>query len=264
MSKSRLWLGIEIILLAVLLVLIGFFIKRKIDDREYLARQEKVQTEIQGSLEETTKETGIDLSKPEGENWIEKRNQAAINQVEKIREKTPSVIGIIEIPNTNFLYEIVQGEDNQFYLDHDKNGNYHPFGEVYLDSRNQKDFTDKNSVIYGHNVIQAKTIFHELLKYRDQEFYESHKEINLYTLGGFKSYEVKNVFYASPEEPYRERDFGSESDFVEFVDKYIDDNMIETKLSDENIENKKLITLSTCFDDNRRLVIQAIEKIEDL
>lgn len=75
MSKSRLWLGIEIILLAVLLVLIGFFIKRKIDDREYLARQEKVQTEIQVSLKETAKEIGIDLAKPEGENWIKKETK---------------------------------------------------------------------------------------------------------------------------------------------------------------------------------------------
>lgn len=119
-------------------------------------------------------------------------------------------------------------------------------------------------MIYGHNIRRAKTIFHELLKYRDQEFYEKHKEINIYSLEGFKGYEIVNVFYEDPEEPYRERDFGSERDFVEFVNKYRGKNLVETNLSDESLENRKLITLSTCFDDNRRLVIQAIEKIEDL
>lgn len=113
-------------------------------------------------------------------------------------------------------------------------------------------------MIYGHNIRQAKTLFNELLKFRDQEFYEKHKEINIYSLEGFKGYEIVNVFYEDPEEPYRERDF------VEFVNKYRGKNLVETNLSDESLENRKLITLSTCFDNKRRLVIQAIEKIEDL
>lgn len=249
MSKKRIWLIIEILAALVLLILLGFFIKRKLDDQAYLEEQN------------TWKQSLDQAVVAKGENWKEERDQSAIEQVEKIRKNYPNVVGIIEIPGTKVLYPILQGQDNEFYLNHDRNGNYHAFGEIFLDSRSQMEFKDQNSIIYGHNIRQAKTLFNELLKYKDQDFYEQHKNINVYTLDGFKSYEVIQAFVAKPEEAYREIAFSDKMQYMNFLNKYNSMSLVTTEY--KNIldkENKKIITLSTCFDKKTRMVLQAMER----
>lgn len=194
----------------------------------------------------------------------EDKNDLAIKRVQELKKDHPSIIGLIEIPNTEVVYPIVQGEDNWYYLNHDKDGNYHLFGEVFLDSRNDNTFKDRNSVVYGHNIRQAKTIFHELLNYENQEYYDNHKFINIYSLDGYKQYEVINVFYAEPEEPYRERDFIDLDSYKAFVSKYNEQSLVINNYSKyKDLENRNLLTLSTCFDKHKRMVIQAIETNED-
>lgn len=252
--KSKIWTIIEIIAGIVLIVLIGFFVKRKIEDHNFL----KSQT----ALKETITTVDSELPIESGENQIkirdikEERNLKAIEEVERIRKDHPSVIAIIEIPNTEILYPIVQGEDNLFYLDHDKDGNYHPFGEVYLDYRNDSKFTDNNSVVYGHNIRSAKTIFNNLLNYSEQEFFENHKNINIYSLEGFKQYEIISVFKAKPQEPYRETGFDSREGFEKFVANYHHMSLVESSYDENNLDS--IITLSTCFDNSYRFVIQGV------
>lgn len=249
--RNKIWLTIEIIAAIALLILIGVLVKRKIEDKNYLQEQAAMRNALQqemGITDDNSKE--IDAAT---------KSRNAIIEVKKLQEKYKDVVGIIEVPGTKVLYPILQGKDNWYYLDHNKEGNYHVFGEVYLDCRNDSQFKNKNSVIYGHNIRSAKTIFNELLQYTDQEFFDNHRKINVYSLDGFKEYEVISAFHADPEEPYREMNFSNEKEYVEFVKKYHSMSKTEYSIEDSVIENKSLITLSTCFDHNERMVIQALE-----
>lgn len=256
--QKKLWLMIEILLGIALLVLLIWFGIRKIEDYRYIKAQDEFKSsmsivELDSDLDE---ENIIPIEEVEENKELEEKLQeAAKAKVEELKAEYPSIVGIIEIPKTEILYPIVQGNDNQFYLDHDKEGNYHAFGEVFLDSRNTSSFTDKNSVVYGHNVRSAKTIFNELLQYENEDFFNNHKEIRIYTQEGLKTYEVISVFKAKPEEPYRERLFNSQEEFKMFINKYQNESSIKTE--DKEFEN--LLTLSTCFNNNYRFVIQAGE-----
>ncbi|NLY09406.1 MAG: class B sortase [Tissierellia bacterium] len=247
--KSKFWLALEIIAGIILIALLVQFAKRKIEDKNYLIQQEMLKGSIQ-SVETTSIK---DVSAPVA-NRLEERNNMAVQEVEKLRNEHPSIIAVIQIPGTNVLYPIVQGEDNQFYLDHDKDGHYHPFGEVFLDSRNTPDFKDTNSIIYGHNIRSAKTIFNELLQYEDQEYFDAHRAIYLYTQNGFREYKVVSVFKANPDESYREIDF-DEGGYKNFVEKYFDLSTVKGDLP----VSESMITLSTCFNNEYRMVIQAVE-----
>ena len=68
---------------------------------------------------------------------------------------------------TDIDFPIVQGKDNDFYLDHNYKNQYHAFGSVYMDYRNSSDFSDLNTVLYGHNV-RSGHVFHDLVKYNDE------------------------------------------------------------------------------------------------
>lgn len=267
MNKKKFWVGVEVFFALLLSVLIAYFIKRKIDDKVFLEEQNLIKAEIQESLNKSYKEMGLhgDENTSSIKNKLDEseidniKGVSAKNEILKIQEKYQNVIGIIEIPNTNIFYEIVQGKDNDFYLNHDKEGNEHPFGEVYIDYRNNKDFTDDNTIIYGHNLRQAEAIFFELLEYKNQDFYKGHKYINIYSLDGFKEYEILTVFYADVDENYRQRNFKSEEEKLSFFDTYRRRSVIESSLDNSNWENRSIISLSTCLDKKTRMVIQAIE-----
>lgn len=87
-------------------------------------------------------------------------------------------------------YPIVQGDSNQTYLKHDWQGNYLNAGAIFLNKTNRPDFTDMNSVIYGHRMING-SMFGSLKKYSAQNFMDTYPYFYIYTPDGKKrTYEI--------------------------------------------------------------------------
>ena len=63
------------------------------------------------------------------------------------------VVGWITIFDTHISYPVVQGKDNQEYLNKDVFGKFSFSGSIFLDYRNACDFTDSYSIIYGHHMV---------------------------------------------------------------------------------------------------------------
>ncbi|MBU5668698.1 class B sortase [Peptoniphilus sp. MSJ-1] len=162
------------------------------------------------------------------------------------------IIGWIKIDGTDIDFPIVQAKDNDFYLDHNYKGEYHPFGEVFMDARNSYDFSDQNTILYGHNV-RSGHIFHDLEKFKEQSFRDNYPDIVLETLDGKKIYEIVAVYPANVNDDYRNPNYDSEEwqVFRKFVEER---NLLNNKLPEEN---EKILTLSTCSDDKDRLAIHA-------
>ncbi len=64
----------------------------------------------------------------------------------------PDIKGWIYYPVLNISYPIVQTDDNEYYLTHTFARNTNNSGAVFLDHENSSDFTDFNTLIYGHNM----------------------------------------------------------------------------------------------------------------
>ena len=71
---------------------------------------------------------------------------------QKFKEKNPDTVAYIEIKNTNINYIVVKGNDNDYYLNHNFFREENKAGWVFSDYRNKFDGTDKNIIIYGHNM----------------------------------------------------------------------------------------------------------------
>lgn len=89
-------------------------------------------------------------------------------------EDVPNAIAWLEIPNTNVNYPIMQGKDNLEYLNKDCFGKYSLSGSIFLDFKNNKDFSDNYNLIYGHHMSGGR-MFGELDKFLDNSFLEKHK-----------------------------------------------------------------------------------------
>ena len=79
-------------------------------------------------------------------------------KLKNLRETNPDVIGWISIPGTVIDYPIVQTDNNDYYLDHSITGTYLKSGSIFVDYRNESDWSDKNTIIYGHNLASEKCL----------------------------------------------------------------------------------------------------------
>jgi sortase B len=97
-----------------------------------------------------------------------------------LRAVNPGVVGWLYGPGTVIDYPIVQGEDNSFYLTHLYDGKRNGNGSLFMDYRNNADFSDVNTLIYGHHMKTGK-MFGSLEGYKKQEYYDAHPVLYLFT-----------------------------------------------------------------------------------
>lgn len=111
----------------------------------------------------------------------------------------PDVKGWLTIPGTNIDLPIMQAEDNDYYLSHDLYGEKDPYGLPYIDYRvpvEPDNAWAKNTLVYGHN-MNAGYVFHELIGYRDAEFYKEHPFLTFDTVYNESEWVVFAAFEAN-------------------------------------------------------------------
>lgn len=177
------------------------------------------------------------------------------NFVAQLKAKYPDMVGWIKIEGTDIDFPVVQGKDNDFYLNHTYKGEYHPFGEVFMDKDDKPDYSDQNTVLYGHNV-RSGHVFHDLEQYKKQSFRDAHPYIGIDTVDGKKTYEIVAVYTASAYDPYRKPNY-SEEEWGKFRTWVKGKNRIKESLPDRDA---RILTLSTCSDEEDRLVVHAVLK----
>ena len=89
------------------------------------------------------------------------------------------VFAWLTVYGTNIDYPVTQGQDNMKYVNTNAEGLYSLSGSIFLDSHNKKDFSDFNSIIYGHH-MEKKTMFGEIGEFTDPQVFEGHRYGNLY------------------------------------------------------------------------------------
>ena len=98
---------------------------------------------------------------------------------EELKKINSDVLGWISVYGTKIDYPLLQGEDNQKYISTNAQGDYSMAGSIFLDYRNAPDFTDFNTIIFGHH-MEKSAMFGDLEQFFKQDFFEEHKYGNLY------------------------------------------------------------------------------------
>lgn len=181
---------------------------------------------------------------------------------EAIQAENPDVCAWIQIPGIEVIdYPVLQSApeaDDNYYLDHDTDGAKRRAGSIYIQKLNKKDFSDPNTLIYGHNMLNG-TMFGQLKKFRNKEFFETNRTIFIYTPGHIYEYEIISAFVYDDRHILNSFNFDLEDERQSFFDECVN----PTSLKKQVIEgatldtNSKIITLSTCTsnDSERYLVV---------
>lgn len=95
-------------------------------------------------------------------------------------EQYPGAVGWIAAPELGIDYPVMQGEDNQYYLNHLPDGRYNVVGSVFMDAQNDPLLGDPLTLVYAHHVGGGE-MFSPLVNYRSQTFLEQHPTMMYYT-----------------------------------------------------------------------------------
>ena len=187
-------------------------------------------------------------------------------------EQNSDFKGWIKINNTKIDNPIYQTDNNNFYLKHNQQKKKSVYGALYFDYKNKitEKKVDKNLVIYGHEMKNG-SMFGELKKLKDLNFYKQNPTIEFSTLYSDSTYKVYAVFVLNASKKdddgkiyniYRQN-FSGAADFDSWVNEARERSIINTGVDVKMDDN--IITLVTCTSDfeNARLVVMAREKRGD-
>lgn len=163
--------------------------------------------------------------------------------LEALRQVNPEVVGWIQIPGSKVNYPIMQGEDNQYYLNRTWEGKRNSAGSIFLEYRNSGDFSDFNTILYGHNRSDG-SMFASISSYFSQWYLDGHPYVYLVTDQGVLRYEVFSAYRTEVEsETYRMGQQKEESRRA-FLDMALERSEMDMGVIPETSD--RVLTLSTC------------------
>ena len=257
-EKRKIIYSLIYTILALLIILSVFYIvniflskKQAIQESQLLDKiqidENQVKEQVNKAItEETTEENSQ-------ENVEETTNQETerMLKVKKLQEENSDIVGWLEIEGTSINYPVLQGTDNEYYMTHNYKKQKSRNGSIFLTKDYEWTIPSSNLLIYGHNLDNG-TMFQELLKYVNEEFYKKHPIIRFTTNNEDAEYEIISVFksrvyYKSEKNVFRYYYFvnaETEAEYDEFIQN-------AKKASLYNIDatakfGDQLITLSTC------------------
>lgn len=179
-------------------------------------------------------------------------NSITLGELMKLNK---DVVGWIKIFDTHISYPVVQGKDNQEYLNKDVFGEFSFSGSIFLDYRNACDFTDSYSIIYGHH-MEYGVMFGDVVEFKNDDYFQEHKTGALFLLDD--TYKI-TLFACVETQEFNNKIYNpivQGKDNLDTLLKYIKDEAVQYRDISLNHDDK-IIGLSTCAEagTNERVVL---------
>ena len=231
-QKSKFKIAVLVILIIIFVIgigYIGYYIYNK-----YKSQNEPVLSEIK-----------VD------DKQITETKTERILQLEELKKQNNDIIGWIQIEDTPINYAVMQCEDNSFYMTHNYKKEYSAEGSIFLDKDYNWELPSSNLLLYGHN-NKNKSMFAELLNYKEESYYKEHPPIRFTTLTEDKTYEIlavfkSRVYYKSEKDVFRYYYFinaENEQEYNNYINESKKSSLYDTGKT--ATYGDQLLTLSTC------------------
>ncbi len=173
-----------------------------------------------------------------------------------LKSINPDIYGWIKIEGTQIDYPVVQGVDNDYYLNRTFEGEYMNSGTLFVDFNNSKKLDEnRNTVIYGHNMSDG-SMFHTLYNFKDSNFFKN-GVVELVTQDGIYKYEIFSAHVVHETDPYFVTSFENDEAFLSFAETMQSQSVYTKNL--KFTSEDRILTLSTCTNirDDERFAVHA-------
>lgn len=185
-------------------------------------------------------------------------NSSLVKNVDltKLMEINNETVGWIAIQNSTINYPVVQHADNDYYLTHSFDKRNNGAGWVFMDYRNNYKDIDDNIIIYAHGRLDY-TMFGALKRFLEKGWIDNPQNyvINFSNNNYNSLWQIFSVYKIETTSDYLTTNYYDSNSRVNFYNMLKDRSIYDfkTTLSDTN----KIMTLSTCYNDNEKLVVHA-------
>lgn len=267
--KKKIYTFITVICFAIVILLGAYLAYHIYSDAmsrsEYDAYRENITSApVTGTTESVGSRTGQPIAEQPADNGQDEGTDAGEEAPSRWPEPPSvdwaSMDGInawIEVPAVGISYPVVQGKSNDYYLHRTPGGEYRFAGSIFIDSENSPDFTDLNTIIYGHNMNDG-SMFGRLKQLNEQQVYDTYPYIWVCTRKKVMLYQIVSVHKAQT----RGETFSlfdntvRNTAFPEWLEKEIAKSDITAKRPET--DKGRVLTLSTCKSGDTRQVVQGI------
>lgn len=195
---------------------------------------------------ETEKQTGVITEDENGNVKILGKIAKVKKRVdfEELQKINPEIIGWLYVEAIDSInYPIAQTDDNAYYLSHTFKKTDNIAGSIFLDCDTKPNFTESNSVVYGHNMKNG-SMFGKLNLFYKEETYEESKYFWIYTPDLYYKYEIFSCTEVGAISKTYQRQFESDRDFEDYLQTMQENSVIKTDT--KVTASDKIVTLSTC------------------
>ena len=222
-----------------------------------------LQEELKNNVEDNTTFVNSDtylVSPPDEEDniyWEFVKEDFLNVNFDELLSKNDETVGWIKMGNTPIDYPLVQTSDNEYYLTHSFDKTKNKAGWVFSDFRNNLDYLNANTIIYGHRRVDM-SMFGSLINILDSSYINDTENqlIKISTPHTNMLWQVVSVYSIPKESYYITTHFDSEQDYETFLNTILERSIFDfkTKLNTDD----KILTLSTCQDNfGMRIVLHA-------
>lgn len=179
-----------------------------------------------------------------------------------LHDQNPDIYAWIYVPGTNIDYPILQHpEEKSYYLNHNIDGSEGYPGCIYTQNLNSKDWTDPNTVIYGHNMNDG-SMFHDLHRFEDAIFFDETQYLYIYTPEGDYVYELFAAYPFANVDLLMCFDYSTPEALLVYFDGIWTNRSMTSHFRDSVVlyGDSRIITMSTCIggQPEMRYLVQAV------
>ena len=181
-----------------------------------------------------------------------------------LKEKNPDFVCWLDIPGTNISYPVVKGDNNNEYLHKTFEGQYVYAGSLFMDYRNSADFSDYNTVIYGHH-MNNNTMFTQLDLFWRESFGKENNKFYIYKDDVVYIYKIYAFINTSSTSYAYTLNFQDNQAYADYLVKIKTEEYYDMGISADT--KKHVVSLSTCQGINtgkRYVLIGMLEETVDL
>lgn len=250
----------NIILGCIVLILIIFSLYKIIEKKDNESIED-INTKINETINNNEQDTSIEsveANESIEEEYISSYYQNYSKSYNELLNLNNDTIGWLTVNNTKINYPVVQTVDNEYYLNHAYDKSKNIAGWLYVDYRNDMDIINENTIIYGYSGLISGVMFSTLESVLNSTWNnnESNLNINFSIKGKDITWKIFSIYTIKETNDYLYTSFNTKKSFDEFIDKIT--NRSIKKFDIEVTSEDKILTLSTCYKDNKsRLVVHA-------
>ena len=178
---------------------------------------------------------------------------------EGLQDINPDVAAWIYVEGTPINYPVVRGEDNDEYLYQLFDGTYNSSGSIFMDYRNERDFSDRHTILYGHH-MSGDGMFAWVNEYVAQDFSKEHPTCLLLTPEANYTLEFFAGYVDDTDSDAWRLNFSSDEAYGLWLEQSIEKSTFTGSVIPTSQE--RVVTFSTCaydFEDARCVLLGVLK-----